>query len=163
LITFLSYHAIENLDWGTSEQKEKLAFVSLFHDITLTTDEMCQIHSDSEMQISTMPDDKKSAIYKHAAVAAELVRNFPRAPIGADIIIQQHHASRSGNGFSQFFGNNLSPLAIVFIVCEDFAHRVLKLQNPTSNEITVIVKDLKSKYISDKYQKVAESFKTLKF
>src|SRR5690606_22474710 len=38
LITYVGQHILQHIDWGTSEQKEKFAFIALFHDITLKTD-----------------------------------------------------------------------------------------------------------------------------
>ena len=32
ILTYVSLHIIQNIDWGTPEQEEKIAFISFFHE-----------------------------------------------------------------------------------------------------------------------------------
>src|SRR5690606_6673317 len=108
------------------DQEDKLSFIAYFHDIALNTDEEAMIHSNQELKNSPLNRPSKLLVEKHAQVAAELVAKYPHAPMGADQLIRQHHGTLNGIGFSEHFGSNISPMAIVFIVAEEFTRIVLK-------------------------------------
>jgi len=156
LCTYLCSYVIKNSEWGSEEQVEKMGFVSFFHDIVLSSDDMALVRNESELLDSEhLNDSEKERVAKHAQMAAELVRDFPRVPIGADIIIQQHHGTLSGQGFAKAFTNSISPLAIVFIVVEHFSYLVLN-NDEDELDIPAIVDELNRVYTKSKYRKVTE-------
>ncbi|MBL6989101.1 MAG: hypothetical protein ISR65_04960 [Bacteriovoracaceae bacterium] len=132
LISHIACHIIKQMNWGSQEQQEKIVFITFFHDILLKTDELCTFHSEDELLMSSIGNDDRELVISHATQTAQLIRGYPRAPIGADSIIEQHHGSRNGHGFpSAISPLNLSPLAIVFIITESYVHYLLKL-SPTN-------------------------------
>jgi len=128
LICYIGSHIIQKMNWGTLEQRSKLVFVTFFHDIILTSDEMAKISSDEELEKSSLSDKDKKLVKYHAILAAKIVSKVSKAPIGADTIIKQHHGSRNGDNLSQL-SQVISPLAIVFIIAEEWTHHVLEKEN----------------------------------
>lgn len=165
LITHVSQHILSNIEWGSSEQKSKLAFVAFFHDICLTSDKLAKIHSDIEVGTSELSMMDKDLVFKHAKTSAEIVQKFSVAPIGTDIIIMQHHGSASGQGFAKTFTNSVSPLAIVFIVAEEFTNLIL--EHNTAEDIashkTEMIEKLNQKFTRSKFQKIIETLGTISF
>ncbi len=166
LIIHVSQHIITNTEWGSPEQKMKLAFVAFFHDICLTDDKFAHYKSDTMVTIDTeLSHVEKDVITKHAKMAADIVRNFPSAPIGSDVIIMQHHGQVSGQGFAHTYTNSVSPLAIVFIIAEEFSHLILAYPENTdlASKKPEMISRLHSMFTRSKYQKVIETLETITF
>lgn len=166
LIIHISQHILSNTEWGSNEQKGKLAFVAFFHDICLPSDKLAKYSSDLEVgRDNSLSVMEKDLVFKHAKTSAEIVQKFPTAPIGTDIIIMQHHGSISGQGFAKTFTNSISPLAIVFIIAEEFTNLILEFDDPAKiaqNKEGMIYK-LGQKFTRSKYQKVIETLSTISF
>jgi len=164
LIIHITQHIVSQQEWGTNEQKHKLAYVAFFHDICLTNDRQAKYRSD--ISVSSDPSlgiMDKDIIFKHAHAAAEIVQKFPQIPLGSDILIMQHHGSISGHGFAKTFSSTLSPLAIIFIVAEELAHRILDREgeNDISVHMPEILTELKGKFGRSRYLKIVESLESL--
>lgn len=127
LTNFLCFHIVSKMEWGNQDQSSKLSLVSFFHDIALNADELCQIHSDYELEQADLPEKQHQIVEKHALQAAKLLQQFPEMPLGVDLIIKQHHGTRSGIGLTMNT-QSISPLALVFIVAEEWTHKVLMAQ-----------------------------------
>lgn len=125
LITFVCSHIVQNMDWGSAEQREKLSFVSFFHDIFLTSDEMVKMSSNDELEKSSLSDEDKKLVMNHAYMAADLISKHPQAPFGADTIIKEHHGVRHGIGLDPSYASNISPLAMVFLIAEEYSNEIL--------------------------------------
>ncbi len=162
ILSYIGLHIIKNIDWGNPEQEEKICFIAFFHDIALEKDEHGRIKSTIELKKSNFNKIDKSLIEKHAQIAAELVSKFPHAPMGADQLIRQHHGSLNGVGFSVHFGNNVSPMSIVFIVAEEFTRIVLKHADSEMNR-TEMIRELKEVFPTSRFQKVIELLNTITF
>jgi response regulator RpfG family c-di-GMP phosphodiesterase len=162
LLSFIGLHIIKNIDWGNPEQEEKILFIAFFHDIALEKDEHGKIKSTLELKKSDFNEMDKSVVEKHAQIAAELVAKFPHAPMGADQIIRQHHGNLNGVGFSDHFGNNVSPMSIVFIVAEEFTRIVLKYSEGELNR-TQMIRELKDAFPTSRFQKVIDLLNTITF
>ncbi len=126
LVTYISFHMVEEMDWGTKEQQQKLSFVAFFHDIVLVEDRLVQIHSEEEMSKINLAEKDQKLLKHHAYLACDLVARIHDAPMGADAIIKQHHGAHNGVGFPDAYSNSISPLAMVFIVAEEYVHYLLK-------------------------------------
>lgn len=162
ILSYIGLHIVKNIDWGNPEQEEKILFISFFHDIALEKDEQGKIKSQLELRKSQLPELEKSLVEKHAQMAAELVQKFPHAPMGADQIIRQHHGNLNGIGFSEHFGNNVSPMSVVFIVAEEFARIVLANAGKDMNR-THMIRELKDTFPTSRFQKVIELLNTITF
>jgi len=162
LITYISFHISSNMEWGSPQQREQLAFAAYFHDIALTSDKLAKIHSEKELLKKTGAGTKD--FYRaqaHAQIAAEFLKKFPRVPLGVDDIIKQHHGASNGIGFVKTFSNNLFPLAIFFIVAEGYVDILLEHKGKIkSSDITKILFDKYSKFI---YKKAITTLQNVEF
>ena len=162
ILTYIGLHIIKNIDWGNAEQEEKMSFIAFFHDIVLETDEQAQIKSNLELKKANFPLPERILVEKHAQMAAEFISKFPHAPMGADQLIRQHHGMLNGMGFSEHYGNNISPLAIVFIVAEEYTRIIMKRENgPFDRE--EMMQELKSEFPTSRFQKVIDILQNVTF
>jgi response regulator RpfG family c-di-GMP phosphodiesterase len=126
LSSFVSCHIISNMDWGSEEQQEKIVFLCFFNDILLTDEKLLRIRTKEEFEAANLNDQEKDLINRHAQMAVELLQSYPRAPMGADIVVKQHHGSKIGLGLPETFPGTISPLAIVLGVAETFVDFYIK-------------------------------------
>ena len=157
IATYISYHIIDHMEWGTSEQKQKLTFDTFFHHIVFTDDKLAKIHGQEELNHADLDKSEKDLILRHAVLAAEITQKYPRYPMGADIIIKQHHGTYNGIGFNQSPGTDLSPLTAVFMIAEEFSRILLDNQSITVEKIIE-----KLKVFFPKHHKFETAIETLK-
>ena len=155
IVTYVSLHIVRHIDWGTPEQEEKIAFISFFHDIALENDEQALIHGREEFRTASFDTRERSLVERHAQLAAELVLKYPHAPMGADQIIRQHHGMLNGVGFSDHFGANLSPMAIVFVVAEEFT-RILLRRESGPFDVKELLRELRLGFPTARFQKIID-------
>ena len=170
LSTYISNQIIKNISWGSAEQQNKVAFALFFHDIYLVPIYQKYLNAESEEDLlfnSAVSDEDKETILAHANLAGELVKTFPKCPVGADMIITQHHGMTSGRGFAVNFKDDISPLTKIIIIAEDVCSSIL---NSTSDSgpgkikvnKSAIADNLLEKYRSHSYKKVIEAFRESK-
>lgn len=162
IVTYVSLHIVRNIDWGTPEQEDKIAFICFFHDIALENDKQAQIKTKDELRRAEFDNREKNLVEKHAQLAAELVHKYPHAPMGADQIIRQHHGVLNGVGYSDHFGANLSPMAIVFIIAEEFTRIIVQSENGPFNGREMI-RELKTTFPTARFQKIIDLLETITF
>jgi hypothetical protein len=160
VLTYVALHIVRHIDWGGPEQEEKTLFIALFHDIALSNDEEAQIHTKEQLRKTKLEPKSKALVEKHAQLAAELVQRYPHAPMGADQIIRQHHGVLNGVGFSDHFGANLSPMAIVFIVAEELTRLILQ-QEITPIDGAVLIRELRETFPTSRFQKIIDILERL--
>lgn len=162
MLCFICNHLIENIEWGTNEQKIKLTFVSFFHNITLPPSTLL-INDNQRLQAANLTPQDRKEVLNHALNAAKIVDKYKRnIPLGVDTIIKQHHGSRDGVGFNAF-PQSISPLAIIFLVADEWVTAILRAQQ---KNLTITKGDLmnivKNKYKTLSFEKVIEAFKKIK-
>lgn len=162
ILTYVCLHIIRNIDWGNPEQEDKISFIAFFHDIVLENDFQAQIKSTKELKTAELDTQAKLLVERHAQMAADFVAKFPHAPMGADQIIRQHHGTLNGIGFSEHFGNNVSPISIVFIVAEEFTRIILKRETGPFDR-NEMLRELKEEFPTSRFQKVIELLQTITF
>lgn len=159
VLTYICHHIIDNLDWGAPEQKEKVSFICFFHDIVLKKDEYAMIRSEQELKNSSFDDKEKELIKNHAQLSATLISKYPKAPMGSDIIIKQHHGIAHGIGFSETYGANLSPMTIVFILAEDYTESLIK-EGVDFSHLAKIAQ-MRERYSTQRFQKILDLIEEL--
>jgi HD-GYP domain-containing protein (c-di-GMP phosphodiesterase class II) len=162
ILTYICMHIIKNIDWGNTEQEEKISFIAFFHDIALESDEQAKIKSTLELKKAQFTPQERSLVERHAQLSAELVSKFPHAPMGADQIIRQHHGTLNGVGFSEHYGNNVSPIAVVFIVAEEFTRIIMARENGPFDRPEML-RELKEEFPTSRFQKVIDLLQTITF
>ncbi len=165
MTAYTSHHVVENISWGAEGHAEKIAFVLYFHDIFLVPiyNKYPQFKFEEELVFNTLLSDKeKDLVLNHARMAGELVKTFPRAPMGADVIVTQHHGLTSGNGFTLDFKDDVSPLAKVIIVAEAFVDEIIRMRDLGSNgDKTTILATLRAKFPRHTYQKIIDTLENI--
>jgi HD-GYP domain-containing protein (c-di-GMP phosphodiesterase class II) len=161
ILTFIALHIVHNTDWGNADQEEKICFIAFFHDIALETDVQCQISSMLELKRSALTPEEKTLVEKHAQLAAEYVAKFPHAPMGSDQIIRQHHGQLHGLGFSDHYGANMSPMAMVFIVAEEFTRIIMKQGATGTMNREEMLRELKEEFTTNRFLKIVEKLETI--
>ena len=97
--------------------------------------------------MSKLSSDNKNIINNHALQSSLIIERFPKVPTGTDIIIKEHHGSKSGIGLPDSLSISISPLSMMFIVVEHFVGEFLKIKgNPTNENIKDIFTILEKRY-----------------
>lgn len=128
MISLIASTIVKNSEWGNEEQVRKIAFVAFFHDIALDSDNLVMIHSDEDLQKSSLSASDREKVLTHAVEAARLIISYPDLPMGAEAIIRQHHGVSNGIGFAKHIAPSVSPLAAIFVAAEEFVLEVIKRQ-----------------------------------
>ena len=159
ILMSVATHLMDQLDWGNEEQREKLQFIGFFHDISLQNSAQAQIHSDQELKESNLSPAEKELVKKHAQMSATIAAQYPNTPIGVEQIIKQHHGTTNGIGFSEHYSQNISPMAIVFILSEDFVDHLLK--NPKEFNHKLKIQQMRKRYETQRFQKIIDALESL--
>lgn len=162
ILTYICLHIIKHIDWGNAEQEDKISFIAFFHDIVLETDEQAIIKSNAELKRANFSPAERQLVERHAQLAAEFVSKYPHAPMGADQIIRQHHGMLNGIGFSEHYGNNVSPIAVVFIVAEEFTRIILNHEKGPFDR-TEMLRELKEEFPTTRFQKIIDILQKITF
>ncbi len=156
MINLVSFTLLPKMEWGSSEQQqmllEKISMVSFFHDIYLEEERHLKVMSKEDLKVTKLSPRERDLILNHANKAALLIQNYPKLPSGIDQIIKQHHGVSNGVGFPEVLSTSISPMAIFFIVVEDFVTQVL--ENQDLAKMPIILADLKLKYTLPTYRKI---------
>ncbi len=168
LISAIAYRLLPRMEWGSADQQnsllEKICFVSYLHDIYLEDEKLLKITDLTQMRQSGLSPREMDTLNNHAHHAATLVQSYPKLPQGVDLIIKQHHGVSNGVGFPEVLTTAISPMAIFFMVLEDFATNILNI--PDSNEnlaqsLKDAIKPLKEKYQLPSYRKIVTEIENL--
>ncbi|MDO9181746.1 MAG: hypothetical protein Q7U04_05030 [Bacteriovorax sp.] len=154
LTNYIGLHLIKKMSWSSKEQQDKFSFICFFHDISLKKDEYVKIHTNLELEALDAPEQDKKLIQNHALVSAKIISAFPKIPFGVDTIIKQHHGSKSGEGLNKIY-KDLSPLAVVFILAEEWAR--LSFESLETEKVlnkAKIVQQLHQKYNTQVFHKI---------
>jgi putative nucleotidyltransferase with HDIG domain len=156
---FVATHLMDQLDWVNEEQKNKLQFIAFFHDIALENSEQARVHTDKELRESKFSSPQKELIKKHAQLGAAIAGQYPNAPIGVEQIIKQHHGMANGVGFSEHYSQNISPMAIVFILAEDFVDNLMHAG--VDFKIETKIAQMRERYSTQRFQKIIDSLESI--
>ncbi|MFG1483391.1 hypothetical protein ABMA79_10095 [Halobacteriovorax sp. HFRX-2_2] len=163
---YVSSHILENVEWGGPAHKEKLKFVLYFHDMYLVQvykkypDLMYEDKIIFDPQVS---EEDKEIIINHAAEAADAIRRYPACPLGADVIIMQHHGTSNGLGFATSFKDDISPLAKVLIIAEAFTEEIYqRIEDRQKINVEDVITKLRERFTKHTYKKIIETLATIK-
>ncbi len=154
---------ISKFEWESDTIKESFAYLSFFHDISLLDDTWAMYQSQEELDSKNLNPGLKEHIAKHANESALLIEKIPNIPTGITQAIREHHGAKDGIGFADQLKGSLHPLAMIFMVIEEFVVKFLALENPTTDDLITLVNDLEKKYYKGNYQKAVEALKSVVF
>ncbi len=168
LISALAYTILPKMEWGSGDQQnilfEKICMVCYFHDVYLEDDKLIQISSLDDMRKAKLTVSEKDTLLNHAHKAAVLIQHYPKLPQGVDLIIKQHHGVANGYGFPESLTAAVSPMAIFFIVLEDFAKHILAINEPPeklAHTMRAAIIPLKEKYQLPSYRKIVNELEIM--
>lgn len=163
LICLFAYKLLPKMEWGSGDQQpillEKISLVSFFHDIYLDDEKLLKIMDNDQMKNAGLTIKEKDLVINHANRAALLVQSYPKLPQGIDTIIKQHHGVSNGVGFPEVLTAAISPMAIFFVVVEDFATRVLEVKE--ISDLHRIVAEIKLRYQLPSYRKIVNEIESI--
>lgn len=163
LAAFVSNHIIKRVSWGGESHIEKINFVLFFHDIMLAPiySKYPELKYEEDLLFSDQLSDKeKEVVLNHARLAAEVIVTYKRAPIGADLLIKQHHGITNGVGFAMDFKDDISPLSKIVLVSEAFVEEFMKMRDEKPDYVLdtkAILVNLNEKFKKTTYKKIIET------
>ena len=161
LITLLGLKVISKSDWGNETQEEKFIFAATMHDITLNKDSWAKIHSIKDLDAAKLSSKDKERVLNHASDAANLIQDFPKAPMGVENIVLKHHGSVNGKGFADYPSTNLTPLELTLYVVEEYARIILSKPIKELDQEQAL-KDLEEKFPTSRFRKITEILAAVK-
>ncbi len=168
LASFVAAHIVRKVSWGGEGHLEKINFVLFFHDIMLGPIYLKypELKYEDDLLFSEkLDEEEKSLVLNHARLAAELVINYRRAPLGVDLLIKQHHGITNGIGFATEFKDDISPLSKIVLVAEAFVEEYMKgrdLDPKFQIDLKVMLPILVEKFKKSTYKKIIETLETIK-
>jgi HD-GYP domain-containing protein (c-di-GMP phosphodiesterase class II) len=166
LASYIAAEIIKNISWGSKEQSEKVAFALFFHDIYLVpvfNKYPGAMNEEDLLFREDVEESDKQIILDHAKLAGELVKTFPRCPMGADMIVAQHHGMTGGQGFAVNYKDDISPLSKIIIIAEDITvHMLIEIEagnRKLSVNKELIIERLEERYKNHSYRKIINAFK----
>lgn len=169
IASYISNHIVKNVSWGGESHIDKINFVLFFHDIMLGPIYLKHptLKYEEDLLFSELLDEKeKELVLNHARLAAEAIITYKRAPMGADLLIKQHHGMTNGVGFAIDFKDDISPLSKIVLVSEAFVEEFLKEKDNNPNykfDLKKLLVSLNEKFKRSTYRKIIETLETLKF
>jgi response regulator RpfG family c-di-GMP phosphodiesterase len=161
IASYVAYHMIKNVTWGGESQVEKINFVLFFHDIFLAPIYLKFPELKAEaalLESDKLSEKEKDVVLNHAKMAAEVVVGYKRCPMGADVLIKQHHGMKKGKGFVKFYMEDLSPLSKVILIAEMFVEEFMKAaETKTPFNTKVVIPKLISEFKTPSYTKIVQS------
>jgi hypothetical protein len=146
LITYVMIHMIRKSDWGRPEYEIKVPYASFFHDVQLSDPRLSKVSSEKMLQSDSITEDEQKIIFSHARKAADLLKECSEVPADSDVIVRQHHGNLNGDGFSDSYELNYTPLSRAFIVAEKYVEQLLDAhQNGREHNKMEIIQYLKDR------------------
>lgn len=143
---------LKSFEWDSNTVREKITYICYFHDISLDNETLVKIDSLAELNQLKLSDEDKKKVIEHALKSAETVDLFPQVPIGVSSLIREHHGVKTGVGFRESLSINLSPIAMMFLVVEDFVKHFLAYEKaPSREELVGIFDRLEAEYNKTTY------------
>ncbi len=126
----ISCSLAHSMEWSSETTFQKLNFASFFHDMIIVNNKLAQIKDLAELEAkkSDFTVDEYKRYKTHPMLVSQMILTFSEVPADVDLIIAQHHERPDGTGFPRgLTGQNIAPLAALFIVSHDivdyiFAH-----------------------------------------
>ncbi|MFA6236130.1 MAG: hypothetical protein WC635_02290 [Bacteriovorax sp.] len=168
LSAFIASHIVKHVSWGGEGHLEKINFVLFFHDIMLAPIYLQHptLKYEEDLLFSeALSEKEKEIVLNHARLAAELIITYRRAPMGADLLIKQHHGMTNGVGFAIDFKDDISPLSKIVLISEAFVEEYMKGKDEDKDfqiDVKKIVQQLSDKFKKSTYKKIIETLETLR-
>ncbi len=169
LTCFIFLQIYDKFLWSKEHTKNKIIYLSLFHDLCLKSDRLIKIHHRYFAESSNLSEDEKNLIFSHADSAATILENIIKAPKELTNFVREHHGIKSGKGFSESLSITASPVCMAFVAIEDFVTRYLVCLEKNDNSdqkqlgaisLVEVFDELKIKYNKLTYVEVVQQIQS---
>lgn len=124
--SFLCGHILNQTDWGSRDNIQKLTLATMLHDICIRNPELAKVTSLEDPVLESFTRQEVKSLKSHPQDAVILAKELGGFSTDVETIILQHHERPDGDGWPKGMNaTNISPLACVFIIAHDFAQNVL--------------------------------------
>lgn len=158
----LTAHLLPSLKWSGDKHYqlvlEKMCYVAFFHDICLQDEKLVKVANKIDFYKAQLTPKERETILEHANKAATMLQRYPGLPSGVDLIIKQHHGTTNGMGFTDYYKANISQMAIMFIILEEFVGKVLTYHSHKKG-IIKIIDDMSRNYELPTYLRIVEALR----
>lgn len=136
----------------TKKHLDLFTMVAFFSDITLKSPSQIRVNSMDDLNSSKLNDGEKQAVLNHAKDAAEIFADYPSYSSALQEIITQHQGSMDGYGFPENPGEEIQPIAKIFIIADAFVKILLDPKLPKNKKEILVI--LYAQYANNSYQKI---------
>lgn len=121
--SFLAIGLSQFLDWNSEMTRKKLVLASLFHDISLESEKLVYLNSESQNLEKYLTPVEMRDHKEHPEKSLLILSRMMELPANVNEIILEHHELPDGSGFPKKLDfKTISPLAACFIVAEELFH-----------------------------------------
>lgn len=151
LTSYISASLAYLMNWGTDLTYSKLAYASLFHDISISEPEVEFANmNNSELNFGDLSKTQIQHFQSHPERSAEILSKIPGVPLDTDQIILYHHKLPDNSGFpEQLHSSRMIPLAALFNISHDMADFFIEFKD-FGDEKQILKKFIEEN--NDKYQ-----------
>jgi response regulator RpfG family c-di-GMP phosphodiesterase len=151
----MCHYVLLKQNWYKPEHLHTLSFVSFFSDVTLKTQQQMQISSIKDLTESALDPEEINQVLHHAKDALELIQYHPEVNETIKTVMLQSHGKKDGIGFEENPGEEIHPLAKVFIISDAFIKVLLNPYMPSTKKDILTI--LSSRYEAPSYQKIIKA------
>ena len=153
--SLLLYQIADKFPWSKEHSKNKIIYLSIFHDLALWNERIIKLHHNFFHEQDKFSEDELEVVINHADSAATILETIVKAPKELTSIIREHHGMRSGKGLPEVLSLGITALSMTFIVTEDFVTRYLstwekrnkgELDTLPQDQLQIIFAELDLKY-----------------
>lgn len=163
---YVASFIVKKVPWGGESHIDKINFVLFFHDIALVPiyDKYPNYKTEEDLLfIDSISEEDKNLILNHARISAELITGMKKCPIGADLMIKQHHGISNGIGFATEYRDDISPLSKIIIISEAFVEELMSMKDKgESYNLELILEKLNERFPKHTYKKIIETLVSIK-
>jgi HD-GYP domain-containing protein (c-di-GMP phosphodiesterase class II) len=155
LLALMSHYVLSKQSWYRQEHLQILSFVSFFSDVTLRSHQQMQVGSMRDLWEASFTDEERAQVMNHAKDAVTLLSENPHADDYIKTVLLQSHGKLDGVGFEDNPGEDLHPLAKVFIISDNFVKILLNPSMPKSKKDILPI--LYTRFTNPSYQKIVKA------
>lgn len=170
LTCLLIFLIIDKFEWAKEQSKNKIIYLSMFHDLCLGSDRLIKLHHRFFQEQKNLNEEDKQLMLEHANASAVILENIVKAPKELTALVREHHGIKSGKGFAETKSISISSVSMAFIVAEEVVTHYLdmldkldktKMQEPSKEALNAFFTELRKKYDKLAYAEAAEAYQKL--
>ncbi len=160
LTSYISVILAKNFSWCDNKQLSKLAFASIFQDVSLNQLEFINNNTESlnhqSASFQKLTKEQQKIILQHPIDSISQIDAIQFCSTDIKKIIETHHEHPDGTGYPKKLKEpSLSPLSSIFIVAREFSHSLIT-KGLNKETVSNIKKEISESYNIGKFQKVVE-------